>query len=562
MLDWQYLTIDHALERAIRHEEHGQHAQAEQIYRQVLQLQPNHVGALAMLAMLVRPAHPQQAIALLNKAIQANPQIPGLYLNLGLCLRDAGQVEQAIAAYRKAIALDPRFAPAYNNLAMILREQAAHHEAVALLRTAVDLAPSYSSIHSNLLWALHYHPDLGHEEILAEHRRWAQRHALPLMRHLRPHGNDPDPDRPLRLGYVSPDFREHVVGRHIELVLSHHDRAQFQLFCYSDSTLSDPLAVRCQAVAHQWRPIAGLPDDRVADRVRADQIDILVDLNQHIVERIDNRMLLFARKPAPVQVAHMGYPATTGLPAMDYRVTDPHLDPPGLSESHSTEQLIRLPHSFWCFTPTPDQPPVNPLPALAAGHVTFGSLNHALKITAPTIQLWCRILKALPDARLLLLASAIPGSVELLCRHFIAAGIAADRLEVLPRLPRQQYLQHFHRIDITLDPFPYPGHFSSCDSLWMGVPVITLPGRTTVSRGGGSLLANLGLSDLVAHSPEHYVQIAQALAADWPRLQELRLGLRQRLRQSPLTDAPAYTRHLEQAYRAIWRAWCARPTRL
>jgi predicted O-linked N-acetylglucosamine transferase (SPINDLY family) len=270
----------------------------------------------------------------------------------------------------------------------------------------------------------------------------------------------------------------------------------------------------------------------------------------------DNRLLVFARKPAPVQVTYLAYCGTTGLSAMDYRLTDPYFDPPGQNERFYSEQSVRLPETYWCYRPPIETPPVNALPALEEGYVCFGSLNNFCKVTPPTLAAWSRILQAVPGSRLLLHARA--GSHRDRVRAFLAEqGISTARLEFVDFLPESEYFEIYQRIDVALDPFPYGGGTTTCDALWMGVPVVSLAGQTAVGRGGVSILSNIGLPELAAHDSEHYVRIAEALANNLPGLAGLRTMLHDRMRSSPLTDAPRFARNIEAAYREMWRRWCA-----
>ncbi len=304
--------------------------------------------------------------------------------------------------------------------------------------------------------------------------------------------------------------------------------------------------------ADGWRDISGMSDEDAAALVRQDQIDILIDLALHMA---GNRLLLFARKPAPVQATFAGYPGSTGLEAMDYRLTDPYLDPPGHNDAFYSEKSIRLPDSFWCYDPQSDQPAVNPLPALANGFVTFGCLNNFSKINEPVLKLWAMVLHAVADSRLVLLTP--PGSQRRITGDALKQeGIEPQRVEFAPPLPREQYLELYQRIDIGLDSFPYNGHTTSLDSFWMGVPVVTLVGQTAVARAGWCQLCNLGLQDLAANDAAQFVQIATALAEDLNRLAEMRSTMRQRMQQSPLMDTQRFTYNIEMAYRQMWKQWC------
>ena len=447
---------------------------------------------------------------------------------------------------------DPSRAEAHNNLGSVLRDQGRLDEALASLRTAVALRPDDAKAASNLLLTLHSHPDLDARAILAEHRRWARRLADPLAAQIQPHANERAPDRTLRVGYLSPDFRAHPVGQMLLSLFANHDRRHVAVVTYADVRRPDELTRDLKARADEWNDTAGLSDAQLADRIRADRIDILVDLAVHTA---GNRMLVFARKPAPVQVTMLGLPATTGLATMDYRLTDPYLDPPGTSDAHYTERSIRLPHCFWTFPPPAEAPPPGALPAEQNGFLTFGCLNQLIKVSAPALELWRQILLALPGSRLVL--QSPPGRHrEAIRTLFQEVGIAGGRVAFVPRAGRIAYFRRYLDLDLALDPFPYNGHTSTLDALWMGVPVITLAGRTTVGRGGVSILSNLGLTELIARTPEQYVAIALDWARDPARLAALRDGLRQRMLASPLMDGKQYARDVEAAFRKMWQRWC------
>lgn len=458
----------------------------------------------------------------------------------------------ALAAkhFAEAIALAPERADLHNNYGYAMAEQLHIEEAVAAFRRAVAIDPRDPSAHPNLLWLMNLRPEFSAEERYQEHCRWAQ--ALAETRRLPARGHDRDPDRALRIGYVSSDFRNHAVGHFIEPILAHHDRARVVPHCYSNSEERDAATERMRALVGGWRDIAGLPDDRVEALVGEDRIDILIDLSGHTR---GNRLRVFARRPAPVQVTFLGYPATTGMPAVDYRLTDALADPPG-AERHYRERLCRLPRSLWCYFPREDMPGVSRLPALASGQVTFGSMNGAAKLNPAVIAAWSRILDRVPWSRLLI-ATVPRGEAERRIRAgFDRHGIGAQRLEIIDRLEQREYRKLFARVDVALDPFPCNGGTTTCESLWMGVPVVSLAGDEFRSRAGLSLLTAAGLPDLIARSVEEYVDFAAALAGDLAALAALRSGLRERLKGSPLADIGAYVAALEAAYRAMWRRWC------
>jgi predicted O-linked N-acetylglucosamine transferase (SPINDLY family) len=332
----------------------------------------------------------------------------------------------------------------------------------------------------------------------------------------------------------------------------HHDPGQFELTLYANHASADELTEQFRAHAHNWRVITGWTDERVAEQIQRDGIDILVDLTLHMAQ---NRLLVFAHKPAPVQVTFAGYPGTTGIPAIDYRLTDPYLDPPGLFDACCAEESYRLPESFWCYDPLTSEPAVSPLPALRNGYVTFGCLSNFCKVNAAMLKTWAIVLRGAGGSRLILLAPEGRHRSRVL-DVLAAEGIAGDRVRFVAVLPRPRYLELYHQIDIGLDTLPYNGHTTSLDSLWMGVPVVTLVGETVVGRAGLSQLSNIGLTELVAKNADEFVKVAVELALDPARLHALRDGLRARMQESRLMDAPRFARDIEAAYREIWRGWC------
>ena len=364
---------------------------------------------------------------------------------------------------------------------------------------------------------------------------WNDRHARPLTAVAHP--NRHDLDRPLRIGYVSADFREHVVGWNMLPLLREHDPKQFQIFGYSAVRRPDAMTRELQSHVFEWRDIAGVSDDDAARMIRNDQIDILVDLSLHTG---GNRLLIFARKPAPVQATYLGYPGSTGLETMDFRFSDPFLDSDEETADH-TERTIRLPRTYWCYRPGGPAPAVAKLPALSNGWITFGCLNLFQKLSIPTLELWGRIMLTVPESRLLLHAPVGSCRTRLL-QLLEHSAVAGHRIEFVERLPWPRYIQTYQRIDIALDPFPYGGGITTCDALWMGVPVITLRGKTAVGRSGASILGNLGLQQFVARSAEQYISAAAELADDLALLSELRSTLRQRMLESPLMDTARFAR--------------------
>jgi protein O-GlcNAc transferase len=522
-------------------------------YQRSVQLNPNYAEAHNNLGLvLTQLKDPERAVAAFGRALQLKPGFVEAHNNLGNVYKAYVRLDEAAACYRQALALNPNFGEGHTNLGIVLKDQGQIEESVACFRRGLELKPGNAETHSNLLFALLYSSGVDADTVYEEHRRWNREHAEPLAKFIQPHTNDRTVDRRLRVGYVSPDLTAHPVGRFILPVLESHDHERFEIFCYSSQTATDEFTERCRKQADTWREVADLSDVELADLVRKDQIDVLVDLAMHTG---GNRLLAFARKPAPVQVTYLAYCGTTSLSTMDYRLTDPYLDPPGHDERFYTEQSICLPETFWCYKPIVDTPEVNELPALKTGHVTFGCLNNFCKLTAPTRAIWSRLLREVPNSRLILHAHA--GRHRDQAREYFAQqNISPDRLTFLKQAPMAEYLGIYGQIDIALDPFPYGGGTTTCDALWMGVPVVSLAGETAMGRAGLSILSNVGLPELVAHDQEQYVKIAEELAADLPKLAQLRAGLRERMRASPLTDAPRFARNIEAAYRGMWERWC------
>jgi predicted O-linked N-acetylglucosamine transferase (SPINDLY family) len=566
----------------------GQVDEAIVYYRRAIELQPDFADAYSCLATALKgQGKLEEALACFDRALHLKPDYAEAHNNLGNALKEAGKRAEALASYRRAIELKPDCADAYNNLGIALHEQdqldeavatfrlALHHkpqfaaaysnlgnvlghrgecrEAAQWYRRALELNPDFVHAHSNLVCTLHFLPEWDANAIAEAHRRWYQQHAEPLARSIRPHTNDRSRRRRLRVGYVSPDFGEHVVGRNVWPLIRDHDHTDFEIYLYSNRRGADPLTQRFRQCADNWRSIAGWGDEQVADQIRRDGVDILVDLALHMA---GGRLLVFARKPAPVQVSFAGYPSSTGVPTIDYRLTDPYLDPPGADWPGDAEQPYRLPDTFWCYDPLTEEPGVAPLPAEKTGAITFGCLNNLAKINDVVLDLWAGVLRGVINSRVRL--SAPEGDSRQRIIDFMAdRGIAAARVQFSARKQRQEYLELYHDIDVGLDTFPYNGHTTSLDSYWMGVPVVTLVGSAPVGRAGLSQLTNLGLEELAARTPEEFVRIALQLAGDRSRLSSLRVGLRERMRQSPLMDAPRFARAIETAYRTMWQRWCA-----
>ena len=528
------------------------------MFRAVIRLRPDHAEAWYLLGvLLVSTGRAAEAADAFARVVAVAPEQADAWSNLAFCLVERKDPHGAEAACRRAIALNPQHASAYGNLGSALQHQARVDEAADAFRKAIELNPDLRVAHQNLLLALNYLPAHTPQDVYAEHVTWAQRHANHLGDNAPAYANDRDPDRRLRIGYVSPDFRRHSVAFFIEPLLPAHDRERFEIVCYSDVRQPDETTQRLRGLADHWRDSAGQRDDVFAANVREDRIDVLVDLAGHTP---GNRLLAFARRAAPVQIAYLGYPNTTGLAAMGFRITDAHADPPGGTDAFHAERLICLPRCAWCYRPSPEAPaPATAPPCAANGHVTFASFNKLAKISEPCVDVWAELLRAVPASRLMIKATAL-GDAQLrrqLLVRFAARNIAGDRLDILgPVGPTAEHLSMYARVDVALDTFPYHGTTTTCDALYSGVPVVTLAGPTHVSRVGVSLLHAVGLDDLAAETPQQYVEIAARLAGDRDRLSQLRRELRGRMQSSPLGDAASLARDVESAYRQCWERWC------
>ena len=564
----------------------GRLKDAEQCFRRALQLRPENVQALTNLglarfeqgdlqeaqacferAVALRPddgmphnylgiihgllGRETEAIAYFEQALRVRPGYADVFNNLGNVFRQQNLLDEAVACYGQALRLQPDFAKPHHNLGNALLEQGRPTEAIARYREALRLAPDSYSTHSNVLFCLCHDPASSAADLFEEHRRWGDLHGTPAEP-FAPHGNDRAPDRRLRIGYVSPDFRAHAVASFVEPLLRNHDPAAVEVFCYADVAAADGVTRRLSSLAHVWRPTFGLPDQQLAEQIRNDCIDILVDLAGHTA---NHRLRVFARKAAPVQITYLGYPCTTGLQTMDYRLTDSVIDPPDECDRY-TEELVHLP-GYSCFSPPEEAPDVGELPALRNGCVTFGSLHRLSRLNPAVLDLWGRILEMLPSARLLIFRNTLKGEAkDLLERRLIERGIAANRFELRCTIEgKGRYLGVYRDIDVSLDTLPWSGHTTACESMYMGVPVITLRGQRTAGRLVASVLTQAGLTEWIAERPDEYVALALKLAADPERLAAHRGSLREKLRGN-LCDGLMFTRKLEVAYRRLWQRWC------
>ncbi len=573
----------------------GQSDAAQQHYRRAIAINPRYPIARNNLGgLLLGLGHPDQAIEQFNAALALDSGSVMALNNLGTALRQLGRIDQAIAHHQRALALSPDHVSALNNLALALVARGdladgircyrkaiaakadyaeAHYnlagalsrqgevdEALSCFRTALGLLPRSALFHTGMLLCMHYTDAFTPEEVLSAHQSFDRLLAAPLgpAAGVPVAGGDASfLGRRLRVGYVSADLRRHSVSYFIEPILREHQRHAFEVVCYASVSRPDEVTARLSGLCDAWRDVHKMSDEALAELVRSDRIDILVDLCGHTS---DNRLLAFARRPAPIQVTYLGYPGTTGMSAMDYRFTDGWADPEGSTEHLHTETLYRLPHGFLCYQPPADAdaPPVGPLPLRAAGRVTFASFNNAPKMTPRVVGVWAAILRAVPESRLLLKTGAYGDaqSQKRVEERFAAHGIPKERLTLLGQVasPRE-HLAHYHQADIALDTFPYNGTTTTCEALWMGVPVISLEGATHVGRVGVSLLSRVGLEHLIMRTEQDYIEQAVRLSADRDGLSFLRAGLRQRLRDSSLLDPTALVPAIEDAYHHMWQIY-------
>lgn len=608
------MTYQDAINLAARLHREGRFAEAENLYAQIVNAQPGWGDAHAQFADLLvalnktdqaikalqtaiicMPANPAlchsnlsvllhraarytEAAMACRQAIALQPSLPVPHRNLADALIELGDYEAAEQSCRTAISLDPNQSDFYNQLgltmyhrgrffdaleqfqialkfdpssanacmnAVLCNARLANREATeSLLRRTIELSPNEPDLSSGLVMILNYSHGEDPAYMLRECIEYDRRHITKLLPLRRRHEVDRDPNRPLRIGYVSPDFRHHSVSFFLEPLITHHDRSKFKIACYAEIKRPDDKTMMYQRHADLWRNSMGMSDEQMAEQIRADKIDILIDLAGHTVS---NRLPVFGYKPAPIQMTWLGYPNSTGVSTIDYRLTDAFADPPGADQFY-VEELIRLPDAFFVYQPPAEAPAVAAPPMLTARHVTFGSFNSISKITPAMGQMWSQILRAIPNAKLF-----IAGAVYADGARALIPGIAPERIEVVGTLDIQAFLRLFERVDIALDCYPWAGHTTTCHTLWMGVPVVSLAGPTAVSRAGMSVMGNLGMDrDWIAQSPEEYVRKAIDWANRPDQLASIRFGLREKMRQSPIMDAPRFARNFEDQLRRVW----------
>jgi predicted O-linked N-acetylglucosamine transferase (SPINDLY family) len=531
----------------------GKHAEGLAASITVTELSPSEPQAFLDLGnTLQKLGRLKDAEAAFGRAVQLAPQAAGALINLAMVRRDQGRPVDAEEPARRAVEIDPTLSQAWFTLGSALYRQARHFEAAEYLRKAIGLNPEDDDPWHALMFGMMYSDNWSAREIFEVHREWGKRLPAPAHRPIEPLHRRPG--HRLRIGYLSADYRRHAIAHFVEAPLRHHDRAGFEVYCYHTDGRTDEMTERLKALSDHWRSLAARPDEEVEQAIRTDKIDILVDLSGHTD---GNRLRMLARRLAPVQVTYLGYPNTTGVPAIDYRITDASADPPGEADNLHTEKLVRLPEAFLCYVPPTDAPEVAASPSIQNGFITFGSFNNFAKLSPTVLGLWSEILAAVPNSKLAIKAAGLrdSGLRALLLDMLGRAGIDDERVEVMsPTLDHCEHMEAYASVDIALDTFPYHGTTTTFDALWMGVPVITLVGDRHASRVGLSILACMELTELIAYTSQQYIDAAVQLAAKPERLQHYRQTLRTRLAASSLMDGKTFTSRLEQSYLQFWSA--------
>ena len=527
----------------------GRLDQASEHFNQAIKLRPDYAEALSNYGnVLLDLGQIDEASRVLEKAIALSPGYAYAHNNLGIVRQRQGRFSEAESIFRDAIQLATEMADPYTNLAEVLKETGRIEEAIPYYQKSLKLAPDHPSVHSNYLYALQNLDTVSTDDLFEAHKLWNDRHAAkPLT--VRPAISGKKGK--LRIGYVSPDFRRHSVSYFFEPLIANHDHQNFEITCYSNGMLEDEVTARLRSHADQWRDIFGMFDVEVAELIQQDEIDILVDLSGHTM---GNRLSLFTLRPAPIQVTYLGYPSTTGVAGMDYRITDAFADPVGDADAVHSEKLVRLDGGFLCYRPADDAPEVAPLPYLSNGYITFGSCNNLSKITPQVIAVWAAILRAVPDAQLLLKGKALGDDTVRVhfMNAFAAHGIEAARLDLRAWITGPSHLSIYDHMDIALDSFPYNGTTTICETLWMGVPTVALEGGRHAARVALSLNAMIGQHHLIATSVDDYVRLAKELAANPSALVKMRADLRGVMKASGLCDGLSFARSLEKAYKSMW----------
>lgn len=515
--------------------------------------QHQHSGEVWTLWGLCLMSMGKNSLPVLEAAARFLPNDAQAHTNLGASLRIAGRLDDALAALQRSVAIDPRSAAVYNNMGNVLAALGRINESVQCFRQALSITPSFAGAFSNLLFWLSHSDAIDAQSLFAEHCNFGHRYEAPLRAYWPQHTNERNPARCLRVGFVSGDLYHHAVANFIEPVLMHLARSeQLSMHAYSNHEVNDRVSQRLRGYMTEWHAIAGLSDEALAHKIQADGVDILIDLSGQTAR---NRLLAFARKPAPVQISWIGYPCTTGLRSMDYYFADRFKLPPGEFDDQFTEALVYLPASA-PFLPFDRAPAVGSLPALNNGYVTFGSFNRLAKLNRSVIAVWSRLLRALPDSILLLGGMPKISEYGNLVTWLAEEGIGRERLRFHERNDMTSYLGLHQQIDICLDTFPYTGGTTTCHALWMGVPTLTIAGATAASRAGAAVLGRVALEGFTANDADDFVRIGIGWAKNLPALAAIRAGMRDRFAASAVGQPDVIAAAVERALRIMWQRWC------
>jgi protein O-GlcNAc transferase len=545
-----YYNLGNALEYQ------GKAEEAVSCFKKAISIKPGYADAYSNLGNVFDgQGKLEEAVLSYKKAISIKPDLVEAYYNLGNPLKNQGKLEEAVSSYKKAISIKPDLVEAYSNLGNIQKNQGNLVEAISSFKKAISIKPELTEVYSNLLFCMNYGNYTG-KSLFNEHKIWNKHQAKYLQTFICKHDKGVDSGKKLRIGFVSGDFRKHCVSHFLNPLFKEYNRERLTFYCYSNSNEKDEVTTYQQKMVDEWRNIVEQEDQVVVEMIQKDQIDILVDLSGHTK---GNRLVVFASKPAPVQVTWLGYPNTTGLTTIDYRFTHHIADPPGLSDQLHSEKLFRLADGFLCYQPPDIAPDITELPLKRNGYITFGSLNNLAKTTPEVIKVWSQILKAVPGSKLLLKSKALtcPVVLDKYLSLFLKESIDSDRLITLQYSPTTQaHLSKYGKIDISLDTFPYNGTTTTCESLWMGVPTVVLRGERHASCVGASIINQVGLDNLITDSVDDYIKTAISLAKDKSKLESLRAGMRNRMKNSYLCDNKGFSVNMEKAFRSMWIEWC------
>ena len=538
--------------RLVAASDNGHYAELERLAREMVERYPDSGFVWKALGHGLQ-MQGKNSLSALQMAVRLLPDDATAHSNLGVALRTISQLDRAVASYRRALEINPDYAEAHNNLGNALQNIGQLREALDCFSRALEIKPDYAEAFDNLLFCLTHSESVDKRSLFAEHCRFGDHYETPLRARWPQLLNERDPERCVRVGFVSGDLRSHAVANFIEPVLTHLFHSErLSLSAYYNHTIEDATTERLRQHVSHWRSIAGLSDEAVAHQIRKDGIDILIDLAGHTAK---NRLLTFARKPAPVQASWVGYPGTTGLRAMDYYLSDRYLLPPGQLDDQFVEALAYLPASV-PFLPFAKSPAIGALPALSNGYLTFGTFNRLAKLNPSVIALWSEILRALPDA-IMVFGGMPKGDYSSLIDWFGREGITRDRLRFHLRGDMASYLTLHHKIDICLDAFPYGGGTTTYHAVWMGVPTLTVAGHMTASRIGAGILGRIGLDEFIAHDAKDFVQRGVSWAGKLDVLSEIRQGMRARFSASAVGQPAVIASGLERVLRVMWKRWCA-----